>query len=210
MSLKFTIFVKFVIFLNILSLKFKIFVQLWSNQIAPPLLLRLVTVEFIIVITSVGVHVALIVVLITIKPIEIYDLHENHHHSSSKHQVCSSSLHSIGQTIYIVLLQLACAIQGLWSLNIIIKNRDIYIYFNFSFRSNSTNFIPFWTYFNWKYFYLRHKNGKNRPFSFIALKCLNLSFWQPNFSNLFRFRCTLTGTHRWGPRISLSFSLGGV
>ena len=31
-----------------------------------------------------------------------------------------------------------------------------------------------------------------------------------NSTNLFRFRCTLTGTHRLGPRVFLSFSLEGV
>ena len=61
-----------------------------------------------------------------------------------------------------------------------------------------------------KYFYFRSKNGVNRPFSDMALECLDLSLWQPNFPNLFRFRYTLTGTHRLGPRISLSLSLGDV
>ena len=37
-------------------------------------------------------------------------------------------------------------------------------------------------------------------FSNIALKFLDLSSWQPDFPNLFRFRCTLTGTHRWLPK----------
>ena len=40
--------------------------------------------------------------------------------------------------------------------------------------------------------------------------CLILCFWYPNSPNLFQIRCSLTGTHRLGARISLSFSLGSI
>ena len=41
------------------------------------------------------------------------------------------------------------------------------------------------------------------------IKAATYLFMRSNSTNLFRFRWTLTSTHRLGPRIFLSFSLGG-
>lgn len=71
---------------------------------------KMITVECIMIIAAVIIDVCLIVIFMQIKPMEIVKKIDKSNYT--EYDVCTVRLHSVGQTIYIIILQIICAVQA--------------------------------------------------------------------------------------------------